>query len=253
MSDTIVGFSANARSERTRSSPSAERFRAWAVHLYTAMGAALALGATEATARSAYAEAFRYLAAAMFIDCTDGTFARRFRVREVLPHFDGSRLDDIVDYLNYTFVPVWLAWNASLLPSGLWGASVASIVLLASAYGFSRSTAKTPDHFFTGFPSYWNVVVLYLYLLELPTWANASILLVLAGAVFLPFRYLYPSRNPFARRTTYLLGSAWGALMLFVLYELPAVPRPVVLISLFFPAYYVVLSLWVHFRAPSVR
>ena len=101
----------------------------------------------------------------------------RLRVKERLPGYDGARLDDIVDYLTYVFVPVLLLWKAGLLPPG-WEMEVGTVVLLASAYGFGQTDAKvvTTDHFFTGFPSYWNIVALYLYVLRLPPVVNAAFL-----------------------------------------------------------------------------
>src|SRR5450759_5311510 len=141
---------------------------AWVVHLYTATGAALGLFALAASSRGDYRLAFVWMAIAVFIDVTDGTLARRVRVKEVLPYFDGSKLDDIVDYLNYVVVPMFLAYQAALMPSGIGGLALATVPLLASGYGFCQTDAKTADHFFTGFPSYWNVMVFYFFTLATP-------------------------------------------------------------------------------------
>ncbi len=229
-----------------------ERATAWAVHLYTALGAPIAVAALVAAANGRYRAAFAYMAAAMAIDCTDGFLARRFRVGEVLPHFDGARLDDIVDYLNYVVVPLFVAQRAELLPAGGWGFATAALPLLASGYGFSQVHAKTPDHFFTGFPSYWNVVVFYLYVFEWPRWLNAAILVAFAVLVFVPIGYLYPSRNPEFRKTTMALAVLWAAAILALVAQLPDPSRRLAAASLFFPTYYVGLSLWLHWhRAPT--
>jgi phosphatidylcholine synthase len=220
---------------------------AWGVHLYTAIGAPLGLIALVASGSGAFRLAFVCMAIATFIDSTDGALARRVDVKHVLPQFDGARLDDIVDYLNYVVVPIVLAYQASLIPSGLWGLTIASAPLLASGYGFSQTDAKTEDHFFTGFPSYWNIVVFYLYALGMPIWLNVAILLVFAVLVFVPIRYLYPSRSTVARRLTYLLGIAWALLMVGLL--LQASPsRPLAVVSLFFPVYYLAASVHIHLR-----
>jgi len=223
---------------------------AWGVHLYTASGAVLALLALEAIGRDAYAAAFAWMAVAMFIDCTDGTLARRARVKEVLPHFDGSKLDDMVDYLDYVLVPIVLLYRAGLLPGGLAGLIVAALPLLASAYGFCESEAKTLDHFFTGFPSYWNVVAFYLYVLGWPVWANTLVLVGLSVLVFVPVRYLYPSRTATARGVTYVGGALWGVSVFILLAQLPTPSRTLARLSLLFPAYYMALSLWLHWHAP---
>jgi len=193
--------------------------------------------------------AFFWMAVATFIDSTDGTLARRFRVKQILPNFDGARLDDIVDYLNYVVVPIVLAYHAQLVPSTRAGMLVAALPLLASGYGFCQLDAKTEDHFFKGFPSYWNIVVFYLYALGTPVWFNVATLTILSVLVFVPIRYLYPSRNPTAQRTTYALGIVWGVLMFLLLAQFPEPSRLLAWASLFFPIYYMALSVHLHLRA----
>lgn len=229
---------------------SIKRLAAWGVHLYTAAGAVIALLALDAVAKGAYARAFWWMSAAFILDCTDGTLARRARVKEVLPHFDGAKLDDIVDYLNYVLVPIALALRADLLPSGVSGVLVAALPLLASAYGFCHSDAKTSDHFFTGFPSYWNVVVFYLFALRAPLWFNVATLVFLSASVFVPIRYLYPSRGSAVRTHLFLLGAVWGVLVFWMLFQFPEPSRLLAIVSLFFPAYYIGQSLLIHFTTP---
>ena len=111
-------------------------------------------------------------------------------------------------------------------------------MLLSSAYGFAQADAKVDagDHFFTGFPSYWNIVVVYLYVLQLPQIANAVILVVLAVLVFVPIRYIYPSRTKTLRVPTLVLGAAWAALFTWMIWRLPATDGPWTVLSLVFPA-----------------
>jgi phosphatidylcholine synthase len=222
---------------------------AWAVHLYTAMGAVIALLAWEATSRNSYGLAFAWMAVALFIDCTDGTLARRVRVKEILPYFDGAKLDDIVDYLNYVVVPVILAYQAGMIPFGFTGVIVGALPLLASGYGFCHANAKTADHFFTGFPSYWNVVVFYFYILATPVWFNIATLVLLSTLVFVPMRYFYPSRTPTARRTTQLLGAVWALCFVAIIAMFPTPPRWLAWLSLFFPVYYIGMSVHLHLRS----
>jgi phosphatidylcholine synthase len=192
-------------------------------------------------------EAFLWMIAATIIDATDGWLARLARVRERTPGFDGARLDDIVDYLTFVFVPVLLIVEMDLLPS-LAELPVASAVLLASAYGFGRTDAKTVDHFFTGFPSYWNVVALYFVALGTPPAANALILVAFAAMVFVRIGYVYPSRTPVLRLTTVALGLVWGVMVLMIVWQLPSPSRPLVLASFLFPVYYFGLSFYLHAR-----
>jgi phosphatidylcholine synthase len=222
---------------------------AWLAHLYTAFGAVLALAATVAVFDSRVRDVFLLLSAATFIDSTDGWLARAVRVKERLPGYDGARLDDIVDYLTYVFVPVLLVIHEGLVPPG-WGLPVGGLVLLASAYGFGQADAKvaTSDHFFTGFPSYWNIVAVYLYAYRLPPAVNALVLTALAVLVFAPIRYVYPSRTRTLRIPTLVLGVTWAVAMLIVIWRLPATTGPWLPLSLVFPVYYVGLSLFLHVR-----
>ena len=226
----------------------------WLVHLYTASGAFVAFLALDYISQERYPEAFFWLFVAGLIDATDGVFARMAQVAARLPEFNGSKLDEIVDYLTYVFVPAAFVWFAILVPD-TWAFGVVATMLLSSAYGFNRADAKTSVHFFRGFPSYWNIVVFYLYVAGWSPLVNAAIIYALAVLVFVPIRYVYPSRTRVLRPLTVGFGIVWGALVAVMLWQLPHVSRLVFLLSLAFPIYYVGLSLFLEFRRlrPSIR
>ena len=226
-----------------------EKLLAWSVHLYTASGLITAAGMAYFIVRGD-AEAFRWvivlMVAATFIDATDGTLARRFRVKEVLPQFDGRRLDDIVDFQTYTSLPLLFIWRAEILPEHLsWWLL---LPLLASAYGFSQSDAKTEDHYFLGFPSYWNVVAMYLYWLQPPVWFSLSLIVVLALLTFVPSLYLYTSHKGSFSRLTNCLLLAWAVLLVLILSKFFNDPKPWMWVSAAFPIYYFGLSWWITLR-----
>jgi len=220
---------------------------AWLVHLYTALGAVVAFVSILLIEQSRFQEAFLLMFLAVVIDATDGTLARAARVKEMIPWFDGDRLEDIVDYANYVIVPAYFLVHSDLLPGqdALW---LAALPLLASAYGFSQREAKTADHFFHGFPSYWNIVVFYFYVLHTPRWVNAFAIIILSILVFVPVKYIYPSRSPLYRGLTNGLGILWCVSLLLMIHLLPEPPRTLVLTSLTFPIYYTLLSLWLEWR-----
>jgi phosphatidylcholine synthase len=211
-------------------------------HGYTATGAVLAFAMTIAVIQQRFHYAFLLMVAATVVDATDGTLARLARVKEATPAFDGAKLDDIVDYLTFVFVPGLLLFQAGLLPSG-WDAVVVAVMLMSSAYGFSAADAKTDDHFFTGFPSYWNIAALYLFAAHLTPAVNALVLVALSAMVFVRIGYIYPSKTPFLRGLTIALCVIWGVMVLQMILMLPDVPPLLLLASLFFPVYYFVLSL----------
>ncbi len=220
---------------------------AWLVHLYTASGAVIAFAAIALINQHSFQQVFWLMSLAVAIDSTDGTLARAARVKEHIPWFDGDRLEDLMDYANYVIVPCWFLLHADVLPAqdAFW---LAALPLLASAYGFCQKDAKTSDHFFLGFPSYWNVVVFYMYVIKAPVWINAFAILILTVLVFIPLRYIYPSRTREYRALTIGLGIPWGIAVLYIVYALPDPPRLVVLGSLVFPAYYLALSFWLEAR-----
>jgi phosphatidylcholine synthase len=190
--------------------------------------------------------------AALIIDGTDGMLARRLRVSETIPWFDGARLDDIVDYLTYAFAPMVLLWTGDFLPDGPVGAVVAALPLLASSYQFCRTDAKTADHFFLGFPSYWNVVAFYVVVLEIPPTPTALILVVCAIFVFVPIRYLYPSRTKVFRRLNLALTALWLVLYAVLLVQAPDPSAILVVLSLGYLVYYAGMSIYLTLILPRL-
>lgn len=220
----------------------------WLVHAYTASGAVLAFAAVLAIWGRNYRAALIWLFVATVVDSTDGVLARQARVRERLPNFDGGKLDDIVDYLTFVFVPALLAYESGLVPPGWPGWVTASTMLLSSTYGFSRVDAKTADNFFTGFPSYWNIVVFYLYAAGTSATFNVAVILVLSVLVFVPIGYVYPTKTTTLRRLTLGLGLVWGLVVGMVTWRMPEPSPRLLLLSLVFPLYYGVLSLLLNRR-----
>jgi phosphatidylcholine synthase len=215
-----------------------------AVHLYTAVGSVLALLIVVAAFEGEVVTALWLGLATLWIDGTDGMLARRFRVKETIPWFDGARMDDIVDYLTYVFAPIVLLWTADRLPEGPAGWVLAGLPLLASCYQFCRVDAKTADHFFLGFPSYWNVVAFYAIVLDIGRTGVGIALVVLTVLVFVPVRYVYPSRTKLLRGLNLALAAAWLVTYAVLLAQYPD-PNPVVVAaSLAYLAYYVGLSVY---------
>ncbi len=219
----------------------------WCVHLYTAMGLVAAAAIAVLLVQGgieAYRRVFLLMAAATLIDATDGTFARWVRIKEVLPGFDGRRLDDLVDFLTYTFLPLLLIWRASLLPDNC--DVFLLLPLLASAYGFCQTAAKTDDGYFLGFPSYWNVIAFYLYVLQpLSGWFALGVVVLFALLTFVPSRYLYPTQRGLLNQITSLIGTFWAILLIFIIWNMPEnSTRRLAVLSLVFPAWYLAAS-WI--------
>jgi phosphatidylcholine synthase len=219
----------------------ARRRLAWGIHVFTASGAVVGTLSLLAIERGDLRTAALLMLLAMAIDSVDGAMARAVGVSRLLPRFDGRRLDDMVDYLNYVIVPCVFLAAGGLVPH--WAAVVPPI--LASAYGFSQVDAKTEDDFFLGFPSYWNVIAIYAWLLEVGPAPTAMILAGFSALVFVPFRYAYPSKLRALRRTTYVLTAAAAAAVAWaVMWPERARALRVPEISLLYPAWYFGISFW---------
>jgi phosphatidylcholine synthase len=215
---------------------------AWGVHLFTATGAIWGFLAMLAIFKHDWRSMIIWMIVAMLVDGFDGILARWADVKTYANGIDGALLDNIVDYLNYVFVPALFLMEAGVLPYGLQMAGAFSI-LITSAYQFSQSDAKTDDHHFKGFPSYWNVMALYMLLMGLPQWVNFGFLVLLNILVFVPVKYIYPSRNSYLRKLTLILTYLYGAAGIWGLLLYPNTPKWIVWVSFAYVGYYLVLSL----------
>jgi len=189
------------------------------------------------------------MGAAIVIDSIDGTMARFIGVKQVVPQIDGALLDNIVDYLNYVITPAFFILASNILPPH-WELLGASIIVLASAYQFTQADAKTHDNFFKGFPSYWNLVVFYLFIGHLTVWVNFTIIITLAILIFVPMKYVYLTRldnvtsNKFLKMLLILATIAYAIATLGLLISYPDSNTLCVIVSWAFAVIYIVISLY---------
>lgn len=223
-----------------------EKALAWCIQTYTASGLAAGLFAVRAWLDGSPRQAFALLALATIVDATDGPLARRFRTARVLPGFDGRKLDDLVDFLNFVLVPAFILAVAEMLPERQW--AWALVPVLASAYGFCQERAKTPDGFFTGFPSYWNIVVFYLYLLDCGDAFNLCIVLAFSLMIFFPIPYIDPFKTRPLRAVTIPLTALWAVSILWLIFTSTRPDPRLVRLSLAYPVYYFLASFWIAAR-----
>ncbi|MGZ9220752.1 MAG: CDP-alcohol phosphatidyltransferase family protein [Anaerolineales bacterium] len=217
---------------------------AWSVHFFTASGAVWGFLTLLAIFEQNWRAVIGWMIIAMFVDGSDGMLARWFHVKEYAKGVDGALMDNIIDYLNYVVVAALILIKApNLMPAGFEMVAAFS-VLLTSAYQFSQVDAKTDEQsfFFKGFPSVWNFLVIYMMLLGLNPWINLILLVICNVLVFVPVKYIYPTRNTRLRRLTLGLTYVYGAIGVWGLLQYPSVPQWVVWISLAYVLYYGLLS-----------
>jgi phosphatidylcholine synthase len=239
-------------SPANRQPPTANSAAAWAVHLYTASGIVFAMLATLEICRDVPDPrmVFVWLTIAVLVDATDGPLARRVHVKVVLPHISGRTIDDIVDFLTFTFIPMLLVARLEWVPRPV--LLFVAPALIASLLGFANSGAKDESGgFFLGFPSYWNIIALYLGISAAHGWVvfNGIVVLVLAALTVMPVGFIYPNLAPPRWKLAILLGAAVWLVMVVAM--VPAYPRPslwLVAASLVYPVFYTAVSLWEYSR-----
>lgn len=203
-----------------------KRIAAYSVHLLTATGAVFGLLMIYAIHNEWYIQSFIYMFAAIFVDSIDGTFARMFDTKKNAARVDGALLDNIIDFVTYVIAPAFFFMVSSLL-APQWRLIVPALLTLASSYQFAQADAKTDDHFFKGFPDYWNILVMYLYLWNTSQTLNLVVTLILIALVFVPIKYVYPSRMEYLskslllRRLMLLASVLWGVATVGVLLIYP--------------------------------
>src|ERR1700761_552387 len=200
------------------SSPVSPRTRAaaFSVHVFTALGAGVALIAQLEAVREHWAAMFVWLGIALVIDALDGPIARRLDVVRVQPNLSGEVLDLVVDFVTYVFVPAYaITASGLLLPLA---APVLGIgIMVSSALYFADRRMKAEDNHFRGFPALWNAVAFYLFLLHLSPALSSLVVALLIVLTFVPFHVLHPVRVVRLRVLTLSLVAIWGVLAVYAL------------------------------------
>ena len=189
---------------------------AFAVHVFTACGAACALLALMAAVRTDWPQMFEWLGTALVIDGIDGSFARRLRVAEVLPRWSGDVLDLVVDILNYVFVPGYAIVAGGLLPHAV-AIPLGLVIVVTGCLYFADRLMKTSDYYFRGFPALWNVAAFYLFLIRPVPWLGAVLVAALAILTFVPLHIVHPIRTQHFRLLTIAALGAWSLLVIVAL------------------------------------
>ncbi len=184
------------------------RLAAFSVHLFTALGAGLAMLAMLEAMAQDWAMMAIWLAIAFVVDGIDGPLARKFDVHSNAPQIDGVLLDLIIDFLTYVFIPAYALYASGLLP-GWTGWFVVLFIPYASAIYFADTRMKTKDYSFRGFPGCWNMVVLALLVITPPWWAILALVVVLAVAMFLPVKFVHPIRTDRWRPLSLGMVAVW--------------------------------------------
>ncbi|AYC31916.1 phosphatidylcholine/phosphatidylserine synthase [Pseudomonas cavernae] len=217
--------------------------KAWSVHAVTASGVILALLALLALFDGQPKSCLLWLGAALLVDGLDGTLARKFEVKEVLPHFDGSTLDLVIDYLTYVFIPAIFVYRFIPLPAYSALPAVA-VILLSSLFCFCNVNMKSKDNYFVGFPAAWNVVVAYFYLLDFAPWLSLLTIALLAALTLTRLKFLHPFRVRQFMPLNITVTFVWMLSCAALIVQYPANPPLLLGLWLLATAYFVAICLW---------
>lgn len=219
------------------------KLAAWLVHFYTISGGIIGMFALFEAARGRIENAFLLIILSHLIDATDGLMARAVKVWEVLPNFSGEMVDNLIDIFTYLWLPMFIIWSVNALPSDYW----LILPVVAGLYAYGQVNMKTDDDFFLGFPTLWDAVSIYVVFLRPSEWIAVVIILIPTILSFIPLRYLYPSKNAFLSKPMWILAIFWVALWIYILVEAPE-NRTLVLVSLFYPAFYLLGSFYANYK-----
>jgi len=182
--------------------------KALLVHLLTATGAIFAMLAMLAAVEEKWGLMFLWLVVAFVVDGMDGPLARRYRVKDNAPQYDGVLMDLIIDYLTYVFIPAYALFKSGLMP-GWTGWFAIIVITFTSVIYFSDTRMKTKDNSFSGFPGCWNMVIIVLFATEPNFWLMLTLITAIAIAMFLPLKFVHPVRTERWRTISLPVAVAW--------------------------------------------
>ncbi len=193
---------------------------AWSVHAFTTSGIVLGFLALVAVLKGDATAAFMWLGLALFVDGVDGSLARKARVTEYTPNFDGASLDLVIDFFTYVAVPALMIYWFNMVPvpfwfeGNTWSLIAGALIMAVSCYTFANVGMKSSDYYFVGFPAIWNIVALYFYLLNTGWLINGITVVVLSVLTFVPIKFVHPLRVSHWRGITIPMTVVWAAMTL---------------------------------------
>ncbi len=200
-----------------------DKIKAWAVHAFTATGMVVGFKALELAWLSKPYEAIYWLILAAIIDGVDGAFARRYKVKQVLPNVDGHLIDVAVDFVNYAVTPAVIFYQMKMVPDFLLFPSVC-LIFYSALYHNGNKKSVTEDFRFQGFPAWWNLVVYYFLILELPLWWNFVLVVLFTVLHFMPVTFIYVSRMKANHLITYAILVVMAATHGLILIDFTTIP-----------------------------
>ncbi len=221
-----------------------EKALAWSVHLFTSSGLVAGFMAILAVQAHDWRTCMFWLIICLIIDGIDGTFARMFRVKEVLPYMDGTTIDYVIDFATYAIIPAYMFYEAQLVPES-WNLVCTSIILLVSALYYGKTGMVSNDLYFVGFPVLWNMVVFYMiFIYDFSPIINAFFILFFAILHFVPIKFVYPSQGQRFRWLTIGVSVVFILMLLLAVYFYPIQYDWITILATICMVYYGVMAVY---------
>ncbi|QFP42069.1 phosphatidyltransferase [Borrelia miyamotoi] len=222
---------------------------AWSVHILTAFGLIIGLYSIISIINEDYNLLLKLTILAIIIDGIDGTLARKLKIKELIPTINGELLDNIVDYINYAFIPTIFFYYSNFIKNE-YKTMVCIGILLATIYQFSRTDAKTSDDYFKGFPSLWNFLIIFNTIFTINQITNLSIIILCIIFSFAPIKFIYPSKTKEFKHITYPIT------VIIILLAIPIIIVGVTnlylriygIIIIFYCSYITLTSIYLHYK-----
>ena len=196
---------------------SINKIRASLVHFLTGSGIIFSFLALVCVIEGYKLQTFMFLGVALIIDIIDGTLARKYKIDVIFPNIDGKTLDTIIDYINYILIPCIMLYKFNYLPQNF-SLIIPIVILCISLYSYINTKLIDASFSYLGFPSIWNIILLYLEILSFNKWINLLIIIFFVFLKFVPFKVLHPMRFPKLKKTniTLLFGTIFTSLVLLI-------------------------------------
>ncbi|MFL2814468.1 MAG: CDP-alcohol phosphatidyltransferase family protein [Candidatus Puniceispirillales bacterium] len=195
-----------------------QKAAAWAVHSFTTSGIVLGFLGLVAVFEGKQELAFIFMGLALLVDGVDGTLARLAKVTQVTPQVDGASLDNVVDMFNYSVLPALMIYWFEMVPEQF-SIPAAAAIMAVSCYTFADTSMKTDDYYFKGFAAFWNLLVLFFFLLETSQLTNLIIISICCILTFAPIKIIHPLRVKAWRSITIPMAVLWGATAFRLIHE----------------------------------
>ena len=181
-----------------------QKIPACLVHIFTGSGIIFSFMALVSVIEGYKLLTFMFLGIALLVDIVDGTLARKYKTEIIFPNIDGKTLDTIIDYINYIFIPCIMIYKFGYLPPEL-KIIIPIFIICVSLYSYVNTKLVDTSFSYIGFPSIWNVILLYLEILSFNQWINLFIISFFLLLKFVPFRVIHPMRNVAFKKTNIII------------------------------------------------